>query len=406
MQSIETDSGYSWFRLVLTLLVATIANAGMWAIIVIMPAVEAEFGTTRAEASLPYTLTMIGFALGNYYLGRAVDRFGVSLSLIVAAMTVVLGLILAVLSHSIVLLSAAQLIIGFASAIGFGPLIADISHWFVRRRGIAVALVASGNYLSGAIWPMLLAGVLQDSGWRAVYQVMAVATLIGVIPLALALRRQVSKAAHEAAQLASSLNAQSSGLSPRALQYLLGLAGIGCCVAMSMPQVHIVSYCVDLGFGPVVGAEMLSLMLLGGVGSRVVSGLLADRLGGVRTLLIGSTLQCLALFLYLPAGGLVSLYVVSLVFGLSQGGIVPSYALIVREYMPAREAGARVGFVMMATIMGMALGGWLSGQIYDLSGSYHLAFINGILWNGLNIAIMLWLLLRSKPRAPRGAVTA
>ncbi|MBM1632801.1 MFS transporter [Sulfitobacter mediterraneus] len=406
MQSIETDSGYSWFRLVLTLLVATIANAGMWAIIVIMPAVEAEFGTTRAEASLPYTLTMIGFALGNYYLGRAVDRFGVSLSLIVAAMTVVLGLILAVLSHSIVLLSAAQLIIGFASAIGFGPLIADISHWFVRRRGIAVALVASGNYLSGAIWPMLLAGVLQDSGWRAVYQVMAVATLIGVIPLALALRRQVSEAAHEAAQLASSLNAQSSGLSPRALQYLLGLAGIGCCVAMSMPQVHIVSYCVDLGFGPVVGAEMLSLMLLGGVGSRVVSGLLADRLGGVRTLLIGSTLQCLALFLYLPAGGLVSLYVVSLVFGLSQGGIVPSYALIVREYMPAREAGARVGFVMMATIMGMALGGWLSGQIYDLSGSYHLAFINGILWNGLNIAIMLWLLLRSKPRAPRGAVTA
>jgi MFS family permease len=406
MQSIETDSGYSWFRLVLTLLVATIANAGMWAIIVIMPAVEAEFGTTRAEASLPYTLTMIGFALGNYYLGRAVDRFGVSLSLIVAALAVVLGLILAVLSHSIVLLSAAQLIIGFASAIGFGPLIADISHWFVRRRGIAVALVASGNYLSGAIWPMLLAGVLQDSGWRAVYQVMAVATLIGVIPLALALRRQVSEAAHEAAQLASSLNAQSSGLSPRALQYLLGLAGIGCCVAMSMPQVHIVSYCVDLGFGPVVGAEMLSLMLLGGVGSRVVSGLLADRLGGVRTLLIGSTLQCLALFLYLPAGGLVSLYVVSLVFGLSQGGIVPSYALIVREYMPAREAGARVGFVMMATIMGMALGGWLSGQIYDLSGSYHLAFINGILWNGLNIAIMLWLLLRSKPRAPRGAVTA
>ena len=406
MQSIETDSRYSWFRLVLTLLVATIANAGMWAIIVIMPAVEAEFGTSRAEASLPYTLTMIGFALGNFYLGRAVDRFGVTLSLIVAALTVVVGLVLAILSNSIALLSAAQLIIGFASAIGFGPLIADISHWFVRRRGIAVALVASGNYLSGAIWPMLLAGVLQDSGWRAVYQVMAVVTLVGVIPLALALRRQVSDVAHEAAQLASSLNAQSSGLSPRALQYLLGLAGIGCCVAMSMPQVHIVSYCVDLGFGPAVGAEMLSLMLLGGVGSRVVSGLLADRLGGVRTLLIGSTLQCLALFLYLPAGGLVSLYVVSLVFGLSQGGIVPSYALIVREYMPAREAGARVGFVMMATIMGMALGGWLSGQIYDLSGSYQLAFINGIFWNGLNIVIMLWLLLRSKPRAPRGAVTA
>jgi MFS family permease len=173
---------------------------------------------------------------------------------------------------------------------------------------------------------------------------------------------------------------------------------------MSMPQVHIVAYCVDLGYGPAVGAQMLSLMLLGGVGSRLLSGLIADKLGGVKTLLIGSTLQCLALFLYLPAGGLVSLYVVSLIFGLSQGGIVPSYALIVREYMPAKEAGERVGFVLMATIMGMALGGWLSAWIYDLSGSYQLAFINGIIWNGLNIAIMLWLLMRSRPKAPTPAM--
>ena len=139
-------------------------------------------------------------------------------------------------------------------------------------------------------------------------------------------------------------------------------------------------------------------MLLGGVGSRLVSGLLADKLGGVKTLLIGSLAQCVALFLYLPSDALISLYVVSLVFGLSQGGIVPSYAVIVREYMPAREAGARVGFVLMATIMGMALGGWSSGLIYDLSGSYQLAFINGIAWNGLNIAIMLWLLMRGRPR--------
>ena len=112
--------------------------------------------------------------------------------------------------------------------------------------------------------------------------------------------------------------------------------------------------------------------------------------------LIGSCLQCLALFLYLPSGGMVSLYAVSLVFGLSQGGIVPSYALVVREYMPAKEAGARVGFVMMATILGMALGGWLSGLTYDLSGSYTLAFLNGIIWNGANIAVIIWLILRSR----------
>jgi len=399
-QPLETDSRYSWIRLVITILVALIANAGMWAIVVILPAVQAEFGTGRAEASLPYTLNMIGFAVGNFVIGRAVDRFGVTLSLCFAAMTIIAGFTIAILSQSIAVLSLAQLIIGFGAAVGFGPLIADISHWFVRRRGIAVALVASGNYLSGAIWPILLADILQANGWRAAYIALGVVTAAGVIPLALFLRRQVTSETKASAQQVSTINAKSSGLSPRALAYLLGLAGIGCCVAMSMPQVHIVALCVDLGFGPAVGAEMLALMLLGGVASRIVSGLVADKLGGVRTLLIGSVLQALALFLYLPAGGLVSLYIVSLVFGLSQGGIVPSYALIVREYMPAKEAGSRVGFVLMATIMGMALGGWLSGQIYDVTGSYQWAFINGIVWNGLNIAIMLWLLTRSKPRTP------
>jgi MFS family permease len=397
-----TDSRYSWIRLCLTVLVATVINAGMWAIIVIMPYVETEFGGSRAMAALPYTLTMIGFATGNYLIGRAVDRFGITASLIVASLVTAFAYGLATLSGSLLMLSLAQLLIGFASAVGFGPLIADISHWFVRRRGIAVAIAASGNYLSGAIWPIVLAQMLQDSGWRAAYLAMAMITVAVVIPLAFALRRSIPEEAKTAANTASMLNARSAGLPPRALQYLLAFAGIACCVAMSMPQVHIVALCVGLGFGPAVGAQMLSLMLLGGVASRILSGLLADRLGGVRTLLIGSVLQTIALFLYLPAGGMVSLYVVSLIFGLSQGGIVPSYALIVREYMPAKEAGARVGFVLMATILGMALGGWLSGVIYDLSGSYTMAFVNGIVWNGLNVAIVLWLISRSRPRLPTG----
>jgi MFS family permease len=167
-----------------------------------------------------------------------------------------------------------------------------------------------------------------------------------------------------------------------------------------------VAYCTDLGYGPAVGAEMLSLMLLGGVASRLVSGVLADRIGGVATLLIGATLQMLALILYLPTTGLTSLYIVSLIFGLSQGGIVPSYAVIVREYLPAKEAGARVGLVIMSTIIGMALGGWMSGWIYDLTGSYTWAFLNGIAFNALNVAIVLMILLRSRPRAPGRALAA
>jgi len=398
MKPATHDSTYSWLRLGLTLAIAMVANVGMWAIIVIMPAVEAEFGVGRADASLPYTLTMVGFAVGNFAVGRAVDIWGVTRVLVVCALGIAAGYGLAMASGSILALSLAQLLVGFGTSVGFGPLIADISHWFMRRRGIAVALVASGNYLSGAIWPILLADILAESGWRMAYAVLAVATLVVVIPLAFALRRQVPESAHDLAEAAWVANARSAGLSPRGLAWLLGVAGVGCCVAMAMPQVHIVSYSVDLGFGASAGAEMLALMLLGGVASRIVSGLLADRLGGVRTLLLGSVLQAIALMLYLPSDALVSLYAVSLIFGLSQGGIVPSYALIVREYMPAREAGARVGFVLMATIMGMALGGWISGWIYDVTGSYQLAFWNGIAWNGLNIAIMLWLLGRSRPR--------
>ncbi|MEX0306890.1 MAG: CynX/NimT family MFS transporter [Ruegeria sp.] len=392
------DSRYSWLRLLITLAIATVVNVGMWAVVVVMPAIETDFGAGRAAASMPYTLTMIGFAFGNMWLGKLVDRLGVTKALIGAALLSALSYLLATLAPNIGLLSVAHLLLGLGTSIGFGPLIADISHWFMRRRGIAVALVASGNYLSGAIWPTLLSGMLQREGWQQVYLSLAVITLVVVIPLSLLLRRQVPVEAHSTAAAAAQIKAQSVGFSPRTLQYILGLAGIGCCVAMSMPQVHIVSYCVGLGYGPAVGAEMLSLMLLGGVVSRIISGLVADKLGGLSTLLIGSVLQCIALFLFLPYDGMVSLYVVSMLFGLAQGGIVPSYALVVREYMPPQQAGARVGFVMMMTILGMALGGWMSGWIYDVTGSYQLAFINGIVWNGLNIAILLMLMKRSRPR--------
>lgn len=392
------DSRYSWFRLGVTLAIAMIGNVGMWAVIVILPALQAEFGIDRAGASLPYTLTMIGFAIGNLLIGRAVDRFGVTWSLIGAAFAVASGMALAALSGSAFMLAAIHLLIGFGASASFGPLMADISHWFLKRRGIAVAITASGNYLSGAIWPVAMAGVLEEQGWRMVYFLLAMITLAIMIPGALMLRRRVPLAATQAADTLSRARARTVGFPPRLFVALLALAGIACCIAMSMPQVHIVALSVDLGFGSAAGAEMLSLMLLGGVVSRLVSGLLADRLGGVLTLLIGSALQGIALFLYLPFDGMASLYIVSLIFGLSQGGIVPSYALIVREYLPARQAGSLVGFVIMSTIVGMALGGWISGWIYDLTGSYQMAFINGIGWNVLNIGIVSLILFSTRRR--------
>ena len=399
------DSRYSWIRLALTLLIAVVGNVGMWSIIVVMPDVQAEFGAGRAEASIPYTVTMVGFALGNLAIGRAVDRWGIRRAITAAGFLIAASFALAALAPNLLLLCLVQMVLGFGTGAGFGPLIADVSLWFQRYRGIAVAVAASGNYLSGALWPLVLGALAGDAGWRWVYFALAALTLVIMVPAAQLLRRRVPVDALRLAEARAEAQARASGFSPRQLQWLLGLAGIGCCVAMSMPQVHIVALCVDFGFGAAVGAQMLSLMLLGGVASRLVFGLLSDRLGGVRTLLIGSVLQCIALFLYLPAGGLVSLYVVSLIFGLSQGGIVPAYAVIVREYLPAREAGARVGFVMMLTVFGMGLGGWLTGVIYDVTGGYQWAFINGIGWNAVNIAIVAMILLRGR-RATGGLAAA
>jgi MFS family permease len=175
---------------------------------------------------------------------------------------------------------------------------------------------------------------------------------------------------------------------------------MGCCVAMSMPQVHIVAYCSDLGFGAARGAEMLSLMLACGIVSRLVFGVISDRIGGIRTLLLGSFLQGVALLMFLPFDGMVPLYIVSAMFGLFQGGIVPAYAIIIREHFNPKEAGARVGSVIMATLLGMALGGWMSGWVFDMTGSYHAAFLNGIAWNLLNLCIASWLFMRVR-RAER-----
>ncbi len=388
------DSAYSWQRLALSIVISTVGSIGMWAIIMVLPQVQKDFGIDRGEASLAYSATMIGFALGNFLLGRFVDRYGIYLALVVASIAQAAGFALAAMSNNFWLFAILQgSLIGVSTAVTFGPLIADVSHWFHRRRGVAIAAIASGNYLAGTVWPLLLSDVLADEGWRQAYFIIAIAMIVVMLPLCFGLRR---KPPHQtgSTNVPSSITRQID-LSPRTMTILLGIAGVGCCVAMSMPQVHIVALCADLGYGVAVGAQMLSLMLAGGIVSRILSGLLADQIGGVKTLLIGSVLQCLALFLYIPFDGLVSLYVVSLIFGLSQGGIVPSYAMIIREYLPAEVAGSRVGIVIMATVLGMALGGWMSGWIFDQTGSYQAAFINGIVWNFLNITIMAGILWKT-----------
>jgi MFS family permease len=398
------DSAAAWFRLAVCVLLATIGNVGMWSVVVALPAIQADFGVDRGDASLPYTLTMLGFGTGGVLSGRLADRFGIAVPLALGAVALCLGYVAVGQTSNLTQVALAHgFLIGIGCSANFGPLMADISHWFVRRRGIAVALAASGNYLAGAFWPPIVQHFIAADGWRATHTGIGIFCAATMLPLILLLRRRMPVQHSAAVEVARRQAALPFSLTT--LQVLLCMAGVACCVAMSMPQVHIVAYCGDLGYGPARGAEMLSLMLGCGIISRVASGFIADRIGGVPTLLIGSVLQGVALFLFLPFDGLISLYVISALFGLFQGGIVSSYAIIVREYFPAKEAGSRVGLVIFATVVGMAGGGWLSGVIFDLTGSYHAAFLNGIGWNALNVSIMTWLLLRSRQR-PRALSTA
>ncbi len=399
----EADSAYAWWRLVATLGLMTVGSSAMYVVAVVLPAVQAEFAVGRSEASVPYTLLMIGFGFGGILMGRLADRFGVTVPLFIGAAGLGLGFLAAALAPNIWLFALAHGIgLGlFGCSATFAPLVADTSLWFVRRRGIAVGICASGNYLAGAVWPPIVQHLVETQGWRTAYGVLAVVCAVTLPLLALALRpRPPAAVAGVSPQAAATSTGQAGpaqpfGLSPGRAQALLCVAGLACCVAMSMPQVHIVAYCGDLGYGTARGAQMLSLMLAFGIASRLISGLICDRIGGLRTLLLGSVLQGVALLLFIPFDSMTSLFIISALFGLFQGGIVPSYAIIVREHFPPAEAGARVGTVLMFTMLGMALGGWLSGQVFDWTGSYTAAFVNGVGWNLLNLAIVLTLWRRS-----------
>jgi MFS family permease len=398
----QGESAYAWLRLLVSLTLMTIGGCGMYGITVVLPRIQQEFAVGRSDASFPYALTLIGFGIGGILMGRLADRFGVMVPVLLGGVALGSGFLVAGSAQSLWQFNLAQgLLIGMlGTSATFAPLVADTSQWFTRRRGIALAICMSGNYVAGAIWPPVTQHMVELWGWRSAYSAIGYFCFASVLPLAWVLKPRAPVLLHTAKPAAdgatrSAVSERPLNLNPTVLTVLLSVAGLACCVAMSMPQVHIVAYCTDLGFGATQGAQMLSLMLGAGIVSRLVSGWISDHLGGLLTLLIGALLQMLALLLFLPFKGLVPLYVISGLFGLFQGGIVPCYALIVREYFTPQEAGARVGTVLMATLFGMALGGWMSGAIFDWTGSYRAAFLNGIAFNLLNVGVVSYLLRRA-----------
>ena len=391
---INIDSRQAWLRLFLVFTMSVLGTAGMWSVVIIMPSIQNEFQLDRAASTYPYVTTMFGYGFGNVIIGRMLDKIGIKKPIIFALSLLIISYLLSTLANNILWLSIIQFFLGFSAAAFFGPMMADISKYFNKRKGLAVSLVASGQHLCGAIWPFIIKDFLIEGDWRNAHLFIALICSIFIPILFYFIGNKSPNSKNNTLVLEEIKNTNSNlklPISNQRVQTLLMIAGVFCCVAMAMPQVHIVPLCIDSGFGLGVGTEILSFMLFAAVTSRVLFGLLSDKIGPIQTLILGSALQAISLSMFLPFDSQLSLYIVAIFFGLSQGGIVPIYAVIISKFLPANEVAERVGLLIFATIIGMSLGGWLSGEIYDYTSSYSLAFLNGIFWNIINLIIMIYL---------------
>jgi MFS family permease len=393
---VEQDSQQAWFRLAIIFAMSVIGTAGMWSVVIILPNIQNEFTLDRAASTYPYVATMFGYGFGNVIIGRMLDKIGIKKPIIFALSLLVTSYVLSFFAKNVFWLSTIQFFLGFSAAAFFGPMMADISNYFYKRKGLAVSLVASGQHLCGAIWPFVIKDFIIEGDWRNAHLFIALVCSILIPILFYFLGNKVPKMNNEQKLTTQDEDINSKvnlSISNRQIQVLLMIAGVLCCVAMSMPQVHIVPLCIDNGYGLAVGTEILSFMLFAAVASRVIFGFLSDKIGPIQTLILGSSLQAISLTMFLPFNSQLSLYIVAICFGLSQGGIVPIYAVIISKFLPSNEVAERVGWLIFATIIGMSLGGWLSGEIYDFTNSYRLAFINGIFWNIMNLCIMIYLFI-------------
>ena len=393
---VEPDSRLAWIRLSLVFVICAIGFIGMWSVVMIMPAVEQEFSTNRSSSTIPYISTMLGFGIGNIIIGKYTDKFGITKPVIFAFSCLIICYFFSVSSKNLTILSFFQFLLGFSSAAFFGPMMTDISNFFENKRGLAVSIVASAQHFAGAFWPFLLDFYLKDGDWRSSHILIGIICIIIIPPICYFVFKMRSKNSLKDEFKNYKNSKLTLSISSRHLQILLMFAGIGCCVGMSTPQVHIIPLCIEKGYGLSIGSNILSIMLFCAVISRVYFGYIADKIGPIQTLLLGSSLQAFTLFLFIPFSDLNSLYIVSILFGLSQGGIVPSYALIIRKFLPVNQAAERTGMVIFTTVIGMALGGWSSGKIFDLTNSYALGFLNSVLWNLTNIAIILFIFVLYK----------
>jgi MFS family permease len=385
----SVERPYGWVVVVGSLLLMTVGAGGYYVVIVGLKLVAQDFGGLRWVPSMAYSMTVFGMGLGGIFIGRWSDRVGVGTPALLGSLMIVAGALTAsVTTDRWVFLLAHGVLIGLlGNAALFSPLIANTARWFDRRRGMAVAMVTSAQAIAGVFWPSMFRILIEGSNWREAYRVYALVALVTMVPLSFLLRRPAPTAPEGDPREVSASDARVFGLTQNSVLVSLSAAIVCCCVAMAMPIVHVVSHATDLGYPLARASEMLAVLLGCAFFSRLAWGAVGDRVGGLRVLLIGSLCQALVLAMYLAVDSLIGLYVISALFGLAFGGIIPSYALIISQHFPPGSLGWRIATIFFFGAIGMAIGSWLGGVVFDITGAYRAAFAVGLLFN----AIHLWI---------------
>jgi MFS family permease len=382
---------YGWVIIAISLLIHTIALAAPTILFVALKPIAADFDWPRAVPSLAYSLLMIGSGFGGVAMGWWMDKRGIMSPVLFGAVMLVIGALLASQAEGRASLYIANgVLIGLlGKAAMIAPLMANATKWFDRRRGLAVAILASGQGLSGLVWLPIIGSLVADVGWRQTYLYFAIFGLVTMVPLSFLLRPRPPGLQQSPPQSQHPVN--NRGLArfhPGGMQLVMWVAVIGCCAGMAIPIVHLISYATDLGYSAARGAEMLTLLFTAAFFSRIAFGAVADRIGPTKTLMIGSFCQASALLFFAMVDSMFGLYAAALMFGLGFAGIMPCYPLLIRTLFSVEQAGWRIAAQYLFAASGMALGGWMAGWIFDETGTYTYAFLTGAAFTLANLVLV------------------
>jgi MFS family permease len=395
--SIETRG--SWVVALVALVVLTMSYGAPMVTVVALKPIAADFDTTRSAPALAISLTYLGAGLGGIAMGWLAERIGTRRVVMGCGAMIAAGLLIASVGGLWTLYACNLLLIGLLGAAGmFAPLMTYVTRWFDRRRGSAIALISSGQYVAGAVWPPVFQFSIDGIGWRNTMLVFGIAVLLTIVPLAAIFLRRPPEDVTSGTGAAGYHTRAALGLPSWVVMTMLGGAVFCCCVTMSMPQTHLVALCSDLGIGAAHGAVMLSVLLGSAFLSRQFWGWLSDRFGGLPTVLFASSGQAIAMTGFLLTQDEVGLFAVSAVFGLGFGGLIPGYVLAIRDLFPSAEAGWRIPVVLFPGSVGMAAGGWIAGAMYDAFGYYGPGFAVGVLANVVNLVLIATLVARHRSR--------